>query len=78
MWIWVKYSLFSPSMTAWRTAKATRFPSRDGTTLVLRNSPTFEVLAKNTLDDGIDASPALVDNEIYMRSYKYLYAIGGN
>ena len=51
---------------------------RDGTTLVIRNGPTFEVLAKNTLDDGIDASPALVDDEIYMRSYKYLYAIGGN
>lgn len=52
--------------------------SRDGVTLVIRNSPKFEVLATNTLDDGIDASPALVDGEIYMRGYKYLYAIGTN
>jgi outer membrane protein assembly factor BamB len=51
---------------------------RDGTTLVIRKNPAFEVLAKNTLDDGIDASPALVDNEIYIRSYRYLYAISGN
>jgi outer membrane protein assembly factor BamB len=48
---------------------------RDGITLVLRNSAKYEVLAKNTLDDGFDASPALVENTIYMRGYKFLYAI---
>ena len=51
------------------------FPGREGTTLVIRNSPTLEVLANNTLDDGFDASPALVDNEIYLRGYKFLYCI---
>jgi outer membrane protein assembly factor BamB len=51
------------------------FTGREGTTLVIRSGPTFEVLAKNTLDDGFDASPALVDNEIYLRGTKYLYAI---
>jgi outer membrane protein assembly factor BamB len=48
---------------------------REGTTLVLRHGPTFEVIAKNTLDDGFDASPALVDNEIFLRGYRYLYDI---
>lgn len=48
---------------------------RDGLTLVIRNGPKFEVLARNVLDDGIDASPALVDNNLYIRGYKYLYAI---
>ncbi len=48
---------------------------RDGTTLVIRHGPKFEVLATNTLDDGFDASPALVDREIYMRGYRYLYSI---
>jgi outer membrane protein assembly factor BamB len=43
---------------------------------VLKHGPTYEVLAENTLDDGFDASMALVDNEIYLRGYKYLYAIG--
>jgi outer membrane protein assembly factor BamB len=51
------------------------FPGREGTTLVIKSGPTFEVLAKNTLDDGFDASPALVDSEIFLRGYKYLYAI---
>ena len=49
---------------------------RDGTTLVLRHGPKYEVLAKNSLDDGFDASPALVDDAIYMRGYRYLYCIG--
>ena len=48
---------------------------REGATLVIKAGPTFEVLAKNQLDDGFDASPALVDNEMYMRGYRYLYAI---
>jgi len=51
------------------------FPGRDGTTIVIRSGAKYEVLAKNTLDDGFDASPALVDNEMYLRGYKYLYAI---
>ena len=50
---------------------------RDGTTVVLRHGATFEVLAENTLDDGFDASPALVDRELYLRGYRYLYAIAG-
>jgi outer membrane protein assembly factor BamB len=51
------------------------FPGRDGTTLVIRSGPTYEVLAGNTLDDGFDASPALVDNVMYLRGYRNLYAI---
>lgn len=49
---------------------------RDGTTLVIRQGPKLEVLATNTLDDGFDASAALVDNEIILRGYKSLYSIG--
>jgi outer membrane protein assembly factor BamB len=49
---------------------------REGVTMVVKHGPTFEVLAKNTLDDGFDASPALVDNEILMRGYVHLYSIG--
>ena len=50
-------------------------PGRDGTTVVVRHGPSFEILAENTLDDGFDASPALVDRELYLRGYRYLYAI---
>jgi outer membrane protein assembly factor BamB len=48
---------------------------REGATVVLRHSPTLEVLATNVLDDGFDASPALVGREIYLRGTKYLYCI---
>jgi outer membrane protein assembly factor BamB len=50
-------------------------PGRDGGTLVLASGPEFEVLAFNELDDGFDASPALVDSEIYLRGKRWLYRI---
>ena len=49
--------------------------SRDGKTLVIKHGATFEVLASNSLDDDVDASMAIVDNEIYLRGRKYLYCI---
>lgn len=49
---------------------------REGTTLVIKRGPSYEVIAKNTLDDGFDASPALVGTDIYLRGYRYLYALG--
>jgi len=48
---------------------------RDGVVLVLRNSKTYEIVSSNKLDDGFDASPALVDDAIYLRGYRNLYAI---
>jgi outer membrane protein assembly factor BamB len=51
-------------------------PGREGATAVIKAGPTFETLATNTLDDGFDASPALVDGMMYLRGNKYLYAIG--
>ena len=48
---------------------------RDGTVLIIKHGPQFEVLAQNSLDDGFDASPAIVDRELYLRGRKYLYCI---
>ena len=50
-------------------------PGREGATLVIKHGPAFEVVATNHLDDGFDASPALVDGEIYLRGYRFLYCI---
>jgi outer membrane protein assembly factor BamB len=50
-------------------------PGRDGTTVVIKHGPSFEIIAENTLDDGFDASPAVVEREIYLRGYRYLYRI---
>jgi outer membrane protein assembly factor BamB len=49
--------------------------SRDGVTTVIEHGPAYKVLAENTLDDGFDASMALVDNEIFLRGYRYLYRV---
>jgi outer membrane protein assembly factor BamB len=49
---------------------------RDGGTVVAKQGPTLEVLAKNRLDDGFDASPALVGNELFLRGREFLYCLG--
>jgi outer membrane protein assembly factor BamB len=54
------------------------FTSREGTTLVIKHGGEFEVLANNSLDDDFEASPAIVENEIYQRGRKYLYCIAEN
>lgn len=48
---------------------------REGTTVVLEAGPELKVVATNVLDEAIDASPALVDKEIYIRGAKHLYRI---
>ena len=52
--------------------------SRDGVTLVIKHGSTFEVLAENVLDDGFNASPAIVDKEIFLRGNKSLYCIASD
>ena len=51
------------------------FTGREGTTIVLKTGPDFEVLATNTLDDEFDASPALAGGDLYLRGHTYLYAL---
>jgi outer membrane protein assembly factor BamB len=49
---------------------------QEGTAVVLKHGPVFEAIATNKLDDRFDASPALVDREMYLRGYRNLYSIG--
>jgi len=51
------------------------FAGRNGVTVVVKVSDTYEVLATNTLDDGFDATPAIVGDEIYLKGNQYLYCI---
>ncbi len=48
---------------------------RDGSALVIENGRQFNVLATNSLDDGFEASPAIVGNELYLRGRRFLYRI---
>ena len=49
---------------------------RNGVTVVIRNSDALEVLATNQLEERIDASPAVVGNELLLRGREFLYCIG--
>lgn len=49
--------------------------TRDGTTLVLRQGDRVDVLATNRLDDAVDASPAAVGRQLFLRGEKALYCI---
>jgi outer membrane protein assembly factor BamB len=51
---------------------------RDGGVAVVKQGPEFKLLATNQLDDGFDASPVAVDNELYLRGRKFLYRISAN
>jgi outer membrane protein assembly factor BamB len=48
---------------------------RQGNVVVIEAGPEFRLLASNSLDDGFDASPAIVDSEIYLRGAKHLYCV---
>jgi hypothetical protein len=50
---------------------------RTGTTFVLREGAALEVLAVNRLDDPVDASPAAVGRELFLRGEKFLYCVAG-
>ena len=51
---------------------------RAGTTLVVKHGAELEVLATNKLDDSIDASPAIVGKELFLRGEKSLYCIAAD
>ncbi len=51
---------------------------RDGTTVVIKHQPQLEILAVNRLDDPIDASPAIVAGQMFLRGKKHLYCIAAD
>jgi outer membrane protein assembly factor BamB len=48
---------------------------RDGTCVVLKKAPTFEILARNKLKDKPTASIALAGGDLFIRGYENLYCI---
>ncbi len=51
------------------------FIGRSGAALVIERGSEFKILAKNRLDEGFDASPALVGEQLFLRGRKQLYCI---
>lgn len=50
--------------------------SRKGILTIVKAGDTFEVLARNDMEESILATPALVDGKIYLRGLNRVYAIG--
>jgi outer membrane protein assembly factor BamB len=50
--------------------------NKDGETFVLAARPAFEVLARNPLKETTQASVAVSDGEIFIRTFKHLWCIG--
>lgn len=48
---------------------------RAGTAVVLKEGDGLDVLAVNRLDDPVDASPAAVGRELFLRGEKFLYCV---
>ena len=48
---------------------------RGGVGMVLEDGEELKVLATNQLDDRVTASPAIVDNELFVRGHQHLYCI---
>jgi outer membrane protein assembly factor BamB len=48
---------------------------RDGTSVVVKDAPTFEVVSTNKLAEKIDASAAMVGRELFVRGHEHLYCI---
>ncbi len=50
--------------------------SEEGTVYVFAAEPTFKLLAKNTIGEGVIASPAVADNRLFIRGKSHLFCIG--
>jgi outer membrane protein assembly factor BamB len=53
------------------------FTGRDGTTVVIKAGDKLEVLATNRLGEPVDASPAIVGKQLFLRSEKHVWCIEG-
>ena len=48
---------------------------RNGTTVVIKDADKLEIVANNSVDETVDATPAPVDNELFIRGEKHLFCI---
>ena len=48
---------------------------RSGTTVVIKDAPQLEVVAVNSIGETIDATPAPVGDELFIRGEEHLFCI---
>ena len=49
---------------------------RSGTTVVIKDANELEIVATNSVGETVDATPAPVDDELFIRGEKHLFCIG--
>ncbi|MGB0579131.1 MAG: PQQ-binding-like beta-propeller repeat protein [Limisphaerales bacterium] len=49
--------------------------ARNGITLVLKRDKEFKLIARNRLDDDVNASPALAGDQLFLRGRNFLYCL---
>jgi outer membrane protein assembly factor BamB len=52
--------------------------ARSGTTVVIKDADELSIVAKNAVDETVGATPAPVDNELFIRGDKHLFCIAGS
>ncbi|WP_373652253.1 PQQ-binding-like beta-propeller repeat protein [Schlesneria sp. DSM 10557] len=48
---------------------------RNGTTVVIKDAPKLEIVGTNSVEETVDATPAPVDNELFIRGEHHLFCI---
>jgi outer membrane protein assembly factor BamB len=51
-------------------------PNDQGVITVIKSGPTFEAVARNSIGERMNASPAISNGKIYLRGDKHLFCIG--
>ena len=49
---------------------------RDGDIVVIKDADKLEIVAQNTVGETVDATPAPVGSELFIRGEKHLFCIG--
>ena len=48
---------------------------RSGTTVVIKDAEKFEIVKVNSVGEGVDATPAPVDGQLFIKGEKHLFCI---
>ncbi|MEM7781943.1 MAG: PQQ-binding-like beta-propeller repeat protein [Planctomycetota bacterium] len=48
---------------------------RSGSTTIIKDSGQFELVSRNSVGEGVDATPAIAGNEVFIRGEKHLFCI---
>lgn len=76
-------TLFGPERTGLSTIYASPVAAgghvyltdRNGTTVVIRDAGEFQIVARNSVGETVDATPAPVDNQLFLRGERHLFCI---